>query len=104
VCLERFGLRRGSGGKGKWTGGDGVVREFRFFRKMKVSVLSERRVFTPYGLEGGKPGERGVNLVVKKGVVRNLGGKNEADVEELDKVVIMTPGGGGYGLQTKDIH
>lgn len=76
VCLEQFRKRRGSGGRGKWRGGEGVVREFRFFRGMRISVLSERRVFEPYGLRGGRAGERGVNLVVKGGVVRNLGSKN----------------------------
>jgi 5-oxoprolinase (ATP-hydrolysing) len=66
-----------------------------------VSILSERRAFEPYGLEGGENGARGMNLVVYKDDERtiNLGGKNTIHVKRGDKLIINTPGGGGYGTQ-----
>jgi 5-oxoprolinase (ATP-hydrolysing) len=66
VMLNAFHLRDGSGGQGKYKGGDGVVREIKFLKEMTMSILSERRAFQPYGLEGGNPGERGVNLLSRK--------------------------------------
>ena len=66
---------------------------------MSVQILSERRVFAPYGLEGGEPGQVGRNLVIRKsGKVVNLGGKNEVRMEPGDRVRIETPGGGGFGV------
>jgi 5-oxoprolinase (ATP-hydrolysing) len=98
VLLHRFALRRGSGGKGLFNGGDGLVREVEFLERLNVAILSERRVFAPYGLNGGKPGQCGVNLFIKKdGNVINLGGKNEIQAQPGDRLCIMTPGGGGYG-------
>ncbi|KKY27756.1 putative 5-oxoprolinase (atp-hydrolysing) [Diplodia seriata] len=98
VVLRRFCLRPGSGGDGEFRGGDGIVREIEFSVPMKVSILSERRVVAPYGLHGGLDGERGRNLWIKaNGRVLNLGGKNTAAVGKGDRVVIQSPGGGGWG-------
>ncbi|KAF4545825.1 5-oxoprolinase protein [Lasiodiplodia theobromae] len=106
VVLRQFALRRGSGGKGEWDGGDGVVREMEFRMRVSASMLSERRVFRPYGMAGGGAGEAGLNLYVRKekgpdGVVRerivNIGGKMELDVQPGERIIIHTPGGGAWG-------
>ncbi|KAK1999727.1 hydantoinase B/oxoprolinase [Colletotrichum falcatum] len=98
VVLRRFCLREGSGGRGAHTGGEGVIRDMEFGIPIKVSILSERRAFAPYGMAGGENGQRGRNVWVKKsGRVVNLGGKNTARMEAGDRIVIMSPGGGGYG-------
>ena len=99
VILRKFYLRSGSGGQGKFYGGNGVVREFEFLESMKIVILSERRVFAPFGILGGSNGKRGENIFIskKRGVRLNVGGKNEIDVERGDLFIILTPGGGGYG-------
>jgi 5-oxoprolinase (ATP-hydrolysing) len=98
VVLRAFSLRSGSGGRGAWRGGDGVVRHLQFRKPLTVSVLSERRAFAPYGLNGGGPGARGVNtLRWADGRRVNLGGKNTASVCPGDHLILETPGGGGYG-------
>ncbi|XP_078443289.1 oxoprolinase 1 [Wolffia australiana] len=98
VRVRRFGIREGSGGAGRFRGGDGIVREIEFRRRVTVSVLSERRVFAPRGANGGGDGAKGVNLLVKKDGRRiYLGGKNSVDVDPGDAVLILTPGGGGWG-------
>ena len=74
------------------------MREVEFLAPMNAAILSERRVFAPYGMEGGKSGERGVNLFIRRGGrVLNLGAKNEIHAEAGDRFRIMTPGGGGFG-------
>lgn len=103
VVLRRFDLRPGSGGIGKHHGGDGIVRIIEFSTPMKVSILSERRAIEPYGLAGGQNGQRGENLWVKTdGRVVNLGGKNTAMMVKGDKIVIQSPGGGGWGTANSD--
>ncbi|XP_071726369.1 5-oxoprolinase 1 [Rutidosis leptorrhynchoides] len=98
VILHRFGLREGSGGSGVHKGGDGVVREIEFRQPVVMSILSERRVHAPRGLNGGKDGARGVNYLVKKDKRRvYLGGKNTIEVEAGEILEILTPGGGGWG-------
>ncbi|GJT96584.1 5-oxoprolinase [Tanacetum coccineum] len=98
VILHKFGLREGSGGGGVHKGGDGVVREIEFRRPVVVSILSERRVHAPRGLNGGKDGARGVNYLVTKDKRRvYLGGKNTMEVEAGEILEILTPGGGGWG-------
>jgi len=69
VLIEQFSLRENSGGKGKFNGGDGVIRVFKFLDNLEVGILSERRVFAPYGLHGGKNGKKGLNLLIKKMVI-----------------------------------
>lgn len=128
VLLREFSLRRGSGGKGQHPGGDGVIRDIEFRIPVHVSILSERRVYHPYGLAGGEDAACGLNLWVRK--VRsggkkflvgeegkgkgeskdenanadepqeqyiNLGGKNTALMQRGERIIVMTPGGGGWG-------
>lgn len=99
VVLKQFKLRKGSGGGGKWRGGDGVVRELEFLRPLTVSILSERRSIAPFGILGGESAEKGINLWYRResGSVVSLGGKATIPVKGGDKVIIMTPGGGGCG-------
>ncbi|KAJ2853758.1 hypothetical protein GGI22_004743, partial [Coemansia erecta] len=104
VVLHQFSLRTDTGGYGAHRGGDGCIREIEFLEAMSVSLLTERRVFSPPGLEGGQNGARGINLWKrhipdkKEGFhVLNLGGKNTVLARPKDRIVVMTPGGGGYG-------
>ncbi|VDL73912.1 unnamed protein product [Nippostrongylus brasiliensis] len=97
VVLREFSLRENSGGGGKWCGGDGVVRSLQFRRPLSLSLLTERRVFAPYGLKGGKSGACGVNVLKRQSRTANLGGKITMRVEAGDLLQICTPGGGGYG-------
>jgi 5-oxoprolinase (ATP-hydrolysing) len=98
VRLEEFAVRRGSGGAGRWPGGDGAVRRIRFLEPMTVSTLSQHRRVPPYGMAGGAPGAPGANRVERAdGTVTRLGGSGSADVGPGDVLVIETPGGGGYG-------
>lgn len=96
VILREFGLRVGSGGRGLKTGGDGCVRELEFTEELDVSILSERRVFRPYGVDGGESGASGLNTLIQSDGTRiNLGGKGAVKVQPGDRVRIETPGGGG---------
>ncbi|KAI7863880.1 Hydantoinase B/oxoprolinase-domain-containing protein [Spinellus fusiger] len=102
VILREFSLRQGSGGQGNYKGGDGVVRDIEFLEPaIQVSILSERRVYHPYGLFGGEDGKTGQNLWIRKHndyeQVLNFSGKNSATFGKGDRIVIQTPGGGGYG-------
>jgi 5-oxoprolinase (ATP-hydrolysing) len=97
VLLREFSIRKGSGGKGKFNGGDGVVRELEFLVPLKAAILSERRVHAPYGLNGGAPGEKGQNFLIKKdGSIHDVGGKCQLDIQPGDRIRILTPGGGAY--------
>ncbi|XP_026332611.1 5-oxoprolinase isoform X2 [Hyposmocoma kahamanoa] len=98
MLVSRFSLRNGSGGKGRWDGGDGVTRELVLRRTVQLSVLTERRAFQPYGMNGGEPGARGLNLLHRtNGRVINLGGKTSVEAYPGDKYIMNSPGGGGYG-------
>lgn len=111
VVLREFSLREGSGGKGLHRGGEGVVRDIEFRIPVQVSILSERRVYRPYGLEGGEDAACGVNYWVRKvqkggrGEDKeewedrwiSLGGKNTASMRSGERIVVVTPGGGGWG-------
>ncbi len=67
-------------------------------QNLNISILSERRVFSPYGLFGGEDGEKGLNLLIRKdGKIINLGSKNNLNVKQGDCIIINTPGGGGFG-------
>lgn len=100
VRVHQFAIRTGSGGQGKYAGGDGLIREIEFLEPLQVTILSERRVFTPYGLNGGHNGLPGVNLLIKaNGRCVNLGGKNSVQVAAGDRLRIETPGGGGFGVK-----
>jgi N-methylhydantoinase B/oxoprolinase/acetone carboxylase alpha subunit len=95
--VRRYSLRKRSGGKGKFKGGDGIVREYGFLGPAQVNILSERRRFSPYGLAGGAPGKKGNNILVRQGKRITLGSKASFRVNRGDKLVVETPGGGGYG-------
>ena len=98
VRLEKFVLRKGSGGKGRFAGGDGTIRELKFLKPAKISIISERRVYAPYGLADGKPGKKGVNLLKKtNGEIVELPHRVVKDVKKGDSIIIKTPGGGGFG-------
>ncbi|KAL9053426.1 MAG: hypothetical protein Q9162_004796 [Coniocarpon cinnabarinum] len=136
VLLREFGLRHATGGKGMHRGGDGVVRDIEFRKALTVSILSERRVFRPYGMEGGEDGAVGQNVWVRRvkklrgsdadvnaneatkardGRVNgytnhdhndendwehryiSIGGKNTAEMEVGERIIVRTPGGGGWG-------
>jgi N-methylhydantoinase B len=88
-----YALRRGSGGRGRRPGGDGLVREFLFLEPAHFTVLSERRTHAPWGLAGGEPGEPGRNLLNGE----DIPGKCDFHVATGDRLRIETPGGGGYG-------
>lgn len=105
VQLDEFAVRPGSGGAGRWSGGDGAVRRIRFHQPMTVSTLSQHRRVPPYGMAGGEPGALGVNRVERAdGTVTELGASDTADVGPGDVLVIETPGGGGYGPPPHDPH
>ncbi|MER5516209.1 hydantoinase B/oxoprolinase family protein [Streptomyces sp. NPDC002763] len=105
VRLDEFAVRRGSGGAGRWHGGDGALRRIRFLEPMTVSTLSQHRRVPPYGMAGGAPGALGANRVERAdGTVTELGGSDSADVGADDVLVIETPGGGGYGSPSPDTH
>jgi N-methylhydantoinase B len=91
--VERYALRRGSGGAGARRGGDGVVRELRFLEPCRVSIISERRVYAPEGEAGGAPGAAGRNLLNGE----ELAAKATRELAAGDVIRIETPGGGGYG-------
>ncbi|KIV78692.1 hypothetical protein PV11_06315 [Exophiala sideris] len=107
IILRQFSIRQNSGGRGLYKGGNGSVREIEFRMPLSVSMLSERRVYRPYGMAGGEPGQAGLNLYVKNDPdgsqrVINIGGKMELSVEPGERVIINTPGGGGWGTPHSD--
>lgn len=96
--LREFSIREESGGAGLRRGGDGIVRDIEFREEVQVSILSERRSRAPAGANGGGDGAMGVNLWVEgQGRVTSLGGKATTTVRAGDRIVIKTPGGGGWG-------
>jgi 5-oxoprolinase (ATP-hydrolysing) len=98
VRVRRFAVRRGSGGAGRWPGGDGVVRNIEFLEPMQAAILSNRRRVPPFGLEGGAPGACGRNYVLRAdGTHEELGATAVVELAAGDRFVIETPGGGGYG-------
>ncbi|GLQ06888.1 hydantoinase B/oxoprolinase family protein [Sneathiella chinensis] len=98
VRVEEFCIRRGSGGKGRFSGGDGAIRRMKFLEDMTATFLSLHRNTDPYGLDGGEAGARGNNYVVRSnGDKVQLKGNDEVDLAPGDTVVIETPGGGGFG-------
>jgi len=98
VRIVRFAIRRGSGGAGRWRGGDGVVREVEFLEPMHAAILSNRRRVAPAGLAGGAPGALGRNYVVRvNGRTDELAATADVELAPGDRFVIETPGGGGYG-------
>ena len=98
VVLERFAIRRASGGRGQWRGGDGVIRRLRFVEPMTAAILSNRRVVPPFGMHGGANGAPGANSVERAdGLVERLPASCKIQVGAGDAVIVETPGGGGWG-------
>ena len=98
VRLESFSIRHGSGGNGKFHGGDGVVRQIRFLEPMTATVLSSHRETEPYGLCGGCAGKCGENSVIRKdGSIVRVKGNDQVEMQPGDIFRIETPGGGGFG-------
>lgn len=98
VLLEEFSIRRGSGGKGRHSGGAGVIRRLKFLEDMTASILSGHRLIPPYGINGGESGKLGRNYILRQdGTVEEMGGNDSKQLSAGDSIVIETPGGGGYG-------
>jgi N-methylhydantoinase B/oxoprolinase/acetone carboxylase alpha subunit len=99
--VRRYGLRAGSGGAGAYPGGDGIARELEMLEPATLSLVTERRVSRPWGLDGGEPGAPGENWLLPGGdeaQARRLPDKCTVDLAPGDVVRVLTPGGGGYGI------
>jgi 5-oxoprolinase (ATP-hydrolysing) len=108
VIIHEFSIRHGSGGNGLHKGGNGVIRDIQFtYPNLEVSCLMERRAMAPFGLLGGESGLRGVNKWYRKSETSDgyrrifLGGKCTVKVSKGDRIIIMTPGGGGFGTSAQ---
>jgi N-methylhydantoinase B/oxoprolinase/acetone carboxylase alpha subunit len=97
VRIEKYAIRKHSGGQGKFNGGDGLVRAYRFLADGQASILSERRKKSPYGLQGGFPGARGQNILIRNNRRKKLNSKTNIEIISGDCIILKTPGGGGYG-------
>ena len=96
--IHRYGLRRGSGGAGLFLGGEGIEREIEFLTGATLSLMGERRVLPPWGLSGGRPGRRGEDWLIRRGSApERLPGKVTVEVKAGDRLLVRTPGGGGWG-------
>ncbi|KAF2865409.1 Hydantoinase B/oxoprolinase-domain-containing protein [Massariosphaeria phaeospora] len=110
VILREFAIRKGSGGKGRFNGGDGAVRDIECRGPIRFSVITERRAIAPYGMQHGGCGAKGVNYWVKRVEKEdgegfeerwvNMGSKNMVSMQKGDRCVIFTPGGGAWGLES----
>jgi 5-oxoprolinase (ATP-hydrolysing) len=98
VLLEDFHVRKGSGGRGCWNAGDGIVRTIRFLEKMECTILSGHRRVPPFGLAGGEAGQVGGNSVRRKdGRMEQLAGCDATVIDAGEAIIIRTPTAGGYG-------
>jgi N-methylhydantoinase B len=97
--VREYRLRKGSGGKGRFRGGDGVIREIETLVPARMSLLADRRKHGPYGLNGGNPGKPGTNLILRGKQRISLLAKGSQQLEAGDRVRIETPGGGGWGTK-----
>jgi N-methylhydantoinase B/oxoprolinase/acetone carboxylase alpha subunit len=101
--VRRLRLRTGSGGAGRWSGGDGIERELEMLEPVTVSLITERRGSRPWGLFGGEPGARGLNWHTGPlGGLEPLADKVTLRLECGQVLVVETPGGGGYGHRQSD--
>ena len=102
IRIVRFEIRKGSGGAGKHCGGNGVLRELEFLQELQVSILSQRRgPYAPYGFAGGAAGQVGRNRIIRWGQPeQELPWRAQFSVKSGDRLIIETPGGGGFGTQT----
>jgi N-methylhydantoinase B len=99
--INRYEIRKNSGGKGSHHGGDGIIREIKFLTDAQVTIITERRSTSPYGLEGGEPGLKGENTLIRGIEESPLPGKGSFQVSPGDILRISTPGGGGFGVYGK---
>ena len=97
VRLHRFAIRRGSGGAGKYLGGNGIIREFEFLKPLVVSLITSRRTRPPYGASGGEAGRCGENVLIQAGEAIPLPSTATLDVQPGERLIIRSPGGGGWG-------
>jgi len=98
VVLEDFHIRKGSGGRGHWSAGDGVRRTIRFLEKMDCTILSGHRRVRPFGLAGGEAGQIGENAVRRKdGRIEKLEGADATVIDAGEAIIIQPPTAGGYG-------
>jgi N-methylhydantoinase B/oxoprolinase/acetone carboxylase alpha subunit len=97
VRILQYRLRQGSGGAGRYAGGEGIVREYEVLCETGATILSERRLQPPYGACGGQPGKPGRNLLLRDGLETELPGKVQLRLQPGDRLRIESPGGGGYG-------
>jgi 5-oxoprolinase (ATP-hydrolysing) len=98
VRLESYEIRQGSGGAGRWHGGNGGIRKVRFLEPMTAAILSNNRIYPPFGMKGGSPGALGINRVERAdGSVEHLAHIGKVEMGVGDLFVIETPGGGGFG-------
>jgi N-methylhydantoinase B/oxoprolinase/acetone carboxylase alpha subunit len=95
--IREYSIRRDSGGSGERRGGDGIVREWEFLERAKVTLLSDRRRRRPYGLQGGAPGAPGRNILMRRGKSSEIPAKTEFHADRGDVLRVETPGGGGHG-------
>src|SRR3979409_1300713 len=98
--VREYKIRKGSGGRGKQKGGDGVIREIETLAPARMSLLADRRKRAPYGLSGGEDGKRGNASIIRDGRARKIGSKGSWELKAGDRVRIETPGGGGWGKRT----
>ena len=98
--VKRYEIRRGSGGEGQTSGGDGLCREIELLYEAQVTLLSDRRRLAPYGLAGGQSGQPGRNTLIRHGQRVALPAKTTQILQPNDIICIETPGGGGYGKKT----
>lgn len=99
--VREYRIRKGSGGKGKHRGGDGVIREIETLAPARMSLLADRRKRAPYGLSGGEDGKPGAAAIIHNGQPRKIGSKGTWELEAGDRVRIESPGGGGFGEPLK---
>jgi N-methylhydantoinase B len=99
--VREYSIRKGSGGEGAHKGGDGVVREIEVLVPARMSLLSDRRKHSPYGLAGGDSGKPGKNLIIQGEKIGAVGSKGSWNLDAGDRVRIETPGGGGWGKKFK---
>ena len=98
MLLEDFHIRKGSGGRGEWSAGAGVLRTIRFLQRMDCALLSGHRRVRPFGLFGGEAGELGENTVRRNdGRFERLGGCDQTVIEAGEAIIVRTPTGGGFG-------
>lgn len=98
VRIVRFGLRNNSGGQGKWQGGEGIIREIEFLDELDITLLTQHRYFAPYGMAGGQNGKSADHTLIRAGgKVEKCPGVCSTHVKKGDRLLIETPGGGGYG-------